>query len=112
MIKKVLLGLLFFGSLQSCYYDKEEELYPDDYYGNNTTTVTYAGTVAPMISTNCGSSACHPTYTNYTGLKVVVDNGKFKERVITLRTMPAAAPLSATQISQLQKWLDAGAPNN
>ncbi len=113
MIKRILFGLFVLGSISSCYYDKEEELYPNDYYSsNNTGTVTYSGTIAPLISSNCGSSGCHPTYTNYTGLKGIVDNGKLKNRVITLKNMPAAAPLSNTQISQLQKWIDAGAPNN
>ena len=113
MIKKIFFGLLVLGSIQSCYYDTEEELYPNDYYGAiDTASVTYAATIAPLISTNCGSSGCHPGYTTYAGLKVVVDNGQLKNRVITQKTMPAAAPLSSTQISKLQRWLDAGALNN
>jgi hypothetical protein len=113
MIKRILFGHLVLGSIQSCYYDKEEELYPNDYYStNDTTSVTYGETIAPLISTNCGSSGCHPAYTTYTGLKVIVDNGQLKNRVITQKTMPAAAPLSSTQISKLQRWLDAGALNN
>ena len=113
MIKKLIVGMLLLGSIQSCYYDKEEELYPNDYYGSvDTGTVTYSATIAPLISSNCGSSGCHPGYTNYTGLKVIVDNGQLKNRVITLKNMPAAAPLSTTQIAKLQKWLDAGALNN
>ena len=95
----------------ACYNDKEELLYPNDFGpGDTSSVVTYSGFVKPLVSARC--AACHASYDNYAGLKVIVDNGKFADRVLVKKDMPSGGPLNATQLANLDKWLKAGAPNN
>ncbi len=44
-------------SLGGCYYDSEEALYPQLDTVCDTTNVTYAGSVVPILAANCYS--CH-----------------------------------------------------
>jgi hypothetical protein len=46
--------LIFF---VSCYYDNEEALYPALSTSCDTTNVTYSGTIAPILNSNC--VGCH-----------------------------------------------------
>lgn len=103
--------MLLLSFLAACYKDKEELLYPNQFGGGDTSTViTYNGFVKPLVNTRC--VACHAGYGDYAGLKVIVDNGKFNDRVIVKKDMPSGGSLDATQIAKLDKWLKAGAPNN
>ncbi|MBE0678523.1 MAG: hypothetical protein IH592_07135 [Bacteroidales bacterium] len=43
--------------LASCYYDNEEALYPSYSTLCDTSNVTFSGTVAPILASNCLS--CH-----------------------------------------------------
>lgn len=107
---KKIVGILFLLSLMvSCYRDKEELLYPNQ-FGDTSTVVTYNGFVKPLIAARC--VACHSAYGDYNGLKVIVSNGKFADRVIVKKDMPSGSSLDATQIAKLDKWVKAGAPNN
>ena len=57
IISVFLLGMLF---LTSCYWDKEEVLYPQLSSltsGCDTSNVTYSKTIAPIFASNCNS--CH-----------------------------------------------------
>lgn len=78
--------------------------------------VTYSSIVFPIIQTNC--NGCHSSgysagdFTTYSGLKIRIDNGSFKNRVFTLKNMPTAGPLSPEILEKIQCWLDAGAPDN
>lgn len=111
MLKKLIAAGAIIMLMQSCYNDKEELLYPNEFGAGDTTRPTYSGFVKPLLDSKCGTS-CHATYMNYNGLKVVVDNGKFNDRVIVKADMPPAGPLSPQDRDKLKKWLDAGAPNN
>lgn len=118
-----LLGALLFGSmlmLSSCYYDNEEELY--EYYNqqNNcdTTAVSFATDIMPMIQGNC-VSGCHVAggtgvgiFENYAEVKAKVDNGSMNNRVVVIRDMPPSSALTPCQIQQMQAWILNGAPNN
>ena len=53
-ITTISIFLIFF---ISCYYDNEEALYPTLSTSCDTTNVTYSGTIAPIMSTNC--VGCH-----------------------------------------------------
>lgn len=81
-------------------------------------TVTYSGTISPLINTYCGGSGCHGanghngSMTTYNNLKSYVDNGSFKREVLTKQTMPQGTSLSSDQLGQIKCWLDSGAPNN
>jgi hypothetical protein len=104
-----IFGLFLF--ITACYNDKEELLYPNDFGLADTSSVaTYTGFVKPLVVARCVS--CHAGFGNYAGLKIVVDNGKFANRVLVKKDMPSGGPLSAEQLAKLDKWLKAGAPNN
>jgi hypothetical protein len=110
--------------IPGCYYDNEEYLYPENggITGCDTTNVTYAGTVAPILATNCNN--CHnPTspsggviVNNYSDLKQYVDNGRFWG---SINHDPGYSPmpkgggkLSNCNLLKIKKWIDNGALNN
>lgn len=109
-------------SLQGCYYDIENELYPSDGTTCDTAAVTYIATIQPILSQNCLS--CHSAASaqgsvvleGYNLLKVYVDNGSFLGAVSHgsgYSPMPKGGnKLSDCKISQIQTWIAAGAPNN
>ncbi|MDZ4666789.1 MAG: hypothetical protein SGJ00_02790 [bacterium] len=110
MRKKVFGVMVLLGFLSSCYKDKEELLYPGSVGVNDTTAATYNAYIKPLIATRCVN--CHPNYGDYAGLNGVVSNGKFKDRVVTAKTMPQGSSLTAAQISKISLWLNAGGLNN
>lgn len=85
---------------------------------NSCDTITYAKHIAPIMSSSCNSchSAGNPLgdLTNYSGVKLKVDDGSFKQKVLVDKTMPKSpvAPLSQKQLDMIQCWLNKGAPNN
>jgi hypothetical protein len=110
--------------IPGCYYDNEEYLYPDNggINGCDTTNVTYAGTVAPILATNCNN--CHNPVSpsggvivnNYSDLKQYVDNGRFWG---SINHDPGYSPmpkgggmLSNCNLLKIKKWIDNGALNN
>lgn len=108
-------------SLPSCYYDNEEELYPD-IAGCDTTNVTYSGVVAPILETYC--NGCHSgngpsggiKTDNYNDLQTTINSGQFRGAINHLSgfsAMPKNAPkLSDCNLLKINNWLDSGAPNN
>ncbi len=110
----ILLGMVF---ISGCYYDKEEELYPNSF--NNTdcnATLTYNNGIKEIFDVNCAISGCHangftlPYLTNYTSIKA--NTTKITLRAITQKNMPAPAGMSACNITKLDNWIKAGAPEN
>ncbi|MBL0145331.1 MAG: hypothetical protein IPP48_05835 [Chitinophagaceae bacterium] len=107
-------------SFSSCYYDKEETLYPGSACDSSTTT--FGAIVLPIISSNCNS--CHGGNTpsagialdTYAGVKTQVDNGKLWGAIsqsAAYSPMPKnGTKLSACNLAKIKKWIDAGAPNN
>lgn len=89
------------------------------------TASTYSKAIAPMITTYC--IGCHSTaaaaanggsidLATYTSVKVYATNGRLYGSVnhdLGYSAMPKnQAQLSACQIAQFKKWIDAGSPNN
>ena len=115
----LITGLIIY--LSGCYYDKEAELYP---FTNNcdTTNVTFSGSVAPVMASNCngchsGASASAGVKTdNYNDLLVIVNNGKLWGTVNHdpgFKPMPQNAQiLPVCDRSKIKIWITAGAPNN
>jgi hypothetical protein len=104
-------------TLSGCYYDNEQDLYPQQTSTTSTNNVvTYSNDIQPLIASKCASSSCHatnaqpPDLSNYDKLKANIT--RVKVRAIDQRTMPAAGPLSNTEIAKIQSWIDAGTPNN
>lgn len=114
----VLLPMLLLA--EGCYYDVEEELYPNGVC--NTTNVTFSGTVLPLMQSHCAVPTCHVSvggngagdFTAYAGVMEKVNSGAFADRVLVQRNMPPSThtQLRACDLQQLQAWLDAGSPNN
>ncbi|HPG05403.1 MAG TPA: hypothetical protein P5275_03300 [Saprospiraceae bacterium] len=113
-------GMVLILSLSKCYYDNEEDLYP--VVECNTTNMSYANNVNPIITNNCLS--CHNAQfpqggvvlEGYSNLHNFVINGKLKGSIqhdSGFSPMPqGAAKLSSCFIQQINAWIDQGAQNN
>lgn len=115
------LALFVLALTTSCFYDVEEELYPEE--GECVTTgVTYTGFVEALIEQRC--LTCHAQSINlggvnlegYAALKVYVDNGEFLGSV---RHDPGFSPMPENQqkmpecdILKLEAWIADGALEN
>jgi uncharacterized membrane protein len=106
-------------SMQGCYYDKEELLYPGSNRPVDCTTVqaTFSANVAPLVSSKCAVSGCHDAtasggliFQNYGQINAA--NDRINIRVIMEKTMPPTGPLSPSEINILKCWIQSGAPNN
>ncbi len=108
--------------VSSCYRDVEEVLYPST--GNcETSGVTYANTVAPLLQSN-GCVGCHNgpapsgniSLDNFNGVKAVALNGKLYGAINHsggFSPMPQGGPkMSACNISKIKAWIDSGSVNN
>lgn len=116
----LLIFILVFGMLfPSCYYDKEETLYP--FQRCDTTNVTYSQTIVPILSANC--YVCHITgnptspvvLDSYTNVLIYVTNGKLIPAID--HTGPFQMPkggsmLEVCAIEKIKRWVTNGAPNN
>ena len=83
--------------------------------------VKYTESIAPLIQTSCALSGCHNgdstsvgNFNLYDEVKMRVENGQFKLKVIDSKSMPPTTqpPLTSKQFTLLKCWIDAGAPNN
>jgi hypothetical protein len=107
--------------LSACYYDKEDELYPAS-GGCDTTNVTYAATMAPLMQTHCNS--CHSAgaasgnivTATYEGLKSIAINGKLYGSISHspgFSAMPKGGnKLPDCDLKKINAWINAGSPNN
>jgi hypothetical protein len=122
-ISRTLAGLILLMSfLTGCYYDNEETLYPAGSSTCDTTNVTYSLTISSIMSTNC--NACHSSAIasagvktdNYAGLSIIALNGKLWGVVnhdAGYPPMPKnGTKLSNCDLSKINIWIKAGAPNN
>ncbi len=108
----VVSGML---SFSSCYYDDEENLYPQ-VGGCDNTNVTYSGTIAQIMSNNCNS--CHSgsppqgniKTDNYTDLKAIAeDNNRLLKAVNHESNFPMpknGQKLSDCDLSKIRIWID------
>lgn len=116
-----ILSTLVVWSITSCYYDNEEELYPNP-VECDTTNITYSGTIVPILENNCYS--CHNSVNQqggivvdtYDDLRVVIDNGRFRGAINHLdgySPMPQGGDkLNECNLTKINLWLDNDAPNN
>lgn len=123
LINGFIMILLFTSlvSLNSCFYDDEETLYPQA-AACDTTNVTYSATISVIMSSNCNT--CHSGSTaqagiktdNYTDLKTIADNEKLWGVVNHLSgfsPMPKDRPmLSDCDLNKIRIWIEEGALNN
>ena len=127
-ISTFVLSLAVSVSLTSCYYDTEEELYPDS--GSivcDTVSVSYANDIVPIMNSKCSYSGCHaganaaagiPLET-YAGVKEYIDADKarFISSIIwdgNASNMPkgASTKMIDCNINTIKAWINSGYPNN
>ena len=91
--------------------------------------LTYEADVRAIIDQSCAYSGCHlggapGRYNDYAGLRAALDNGEFRERVVTRGANPTFgmppnyAPdnrpkdLTPQQLEIITCWLEAGHPES
>ena len=126
-MKRILFLLigLFALSMQSCYYDNEEELYPQITNGCDTTNVTYSNHVSKIISSRCLGCHSDASYVNYGGgvqlegynnVKSSAENGGLIGSITHdpgYSAMPkGASKMDDCKIEQIKIWIAQGAKNN
>lgn len=122
MKRYTIILLLTTTATTGCYYDKEEELYPNT-APCTTEWVTYSVTVAGLIN-NYGCLGCHAgsapdgniNLQGYTNVAAVAKSGRLYGSISHspgFQAMPKGAnKMSACDINRVKVWIDAGAPNN
>jgi hypothetical protein len=91
--------------------------------GCDTSNVTFSGTIAPMVQTNCAGGSCHDAsspaanlnLTTYAGVAQIANNGSLAGSIqhqSPYVSMPPGLWLSQCQINQVLIWVQAGSPNN
>lgn len=117
----IILFVFLAGLLSGCYYDVEEELYPDQPLCDNT-AVTFSGTIQPLIMSKCQN--CHNSATmngnisleGYDNIQQQAANGNLPGVVNHdpgFSPMPQGEPkLPDCQIEAIQIWIDNGTPND
>ena len=109
--------------INSCYYDKEQLLYPASGPCTDTTVaVSYSQKVVPIFQQYC--YGCHGTsfpsgniqMGTYTTDKTIAQTGKLYGIIIHLSgysPMPqSGGKLGSCQIAIIKKWIDGGMLNN
>lgn len=128
-MKKILFISIALGStlmFSSCYYDKKNEIYPQALTTTcDTTNITYATVVTPILNSNCNN--CHAASVakniganivldNYTSLKLYVTNNSLLNSINHtggLTPMPLNGPkMNTCDISKITAWVNRGALNN
>lgn len=110
-------AILLLISFNGCYYDKEDELYPNGPGANcDTSNVTYSATIQPLVANRCAIPGCHmagaqaPDLSTYSGL--VNNITRVQARALDLKTMPPTGPISICESNTMRKWINQGTPNN
>jgi len=113
----VIIGAFASAGLAGCYYDNEEELYPQPQVCD-TTGLFYNPRIKAIIDSRCATSGCHDGNSglrglrNYQEVRRIVDNGRLEDRVLIRKDMPPTGPIPPCEQTQLQEWLLRGAPEN
>jgi len=113
-MKKIIISTILLSSvfLTGCYYDKEEELYPNSGTDCNA-PLTYNTGIKTLIDVNCAN--CHkpggntPDLTTYALVKANID--KVTNRAISKKDMPSSG-LSTCNFTKLDNWIKDGALEN
>lgn len=88
---------------------------------DTVTNITYNGIIDSIINLKCVNGTCHAPggtgngdFTTYAGLKIKVDDGSFRNRVLVTKDMPSTSSgiiMSECDLKRLEIWLNKGAPN-
>lgn len=118
----IIIMLLAPVALTGCYRDNEADLYPEN--GScETTGVTYAATVVPILQSN-GCMSCHSggapsgniSLEGYANVKAVAISGKLFGSISHsggFAPMPQGGnKMSNCNINKIKAWIDSGSINN
>ena len=121
----VIAVILMLSLFESCYYDKQDLLYPNDKTICDTSVVAKFSTdVLPVMNASCNSSGCHNTTSasggvildTYDGVKAQAINGRLMgsiDQTGSYSAMPkGAAKLSSCTAAKIRQWINTGTPNN
>jgi hypothetical protein len=112
----VLFMVTFFNS---CYYDKEDYLYPVRGVECDTTNVTYNLSIKPIFDNNC--VGCHGSgstfnFDGYSSLNNYLSTNSQKLlnniNFTSSQPMPQSGKLNECYLNQIRIWIQAGYPNN
>jgi hypothetical protein len=117
---------LLLSFVSSCYYDNEEELYPEPAKPCDTTSVTYSTSVKPILDTKCAVAGCHNAQAQAAGINLSSHAGiqnyleVSADRFISsiardgnASEMPKGGnKLPECEITLIRTWVNAGFPNN
>jgi mono/diheme cytochrome c family protein len=112
----------FLVGMNSCFYDKADLIYPQP-TTCDTATVTYSGTVAPILNASC--NGCHGgaaaagagiKLDTYAGVTPWVTNGRLLNSMLhngQASPMPkGGSKLDACTLNKISAWITKGAANN
>ncbi len=110
-------------SLNACYYDKADKLYPNA-SACDTGNMTFTKSVQPILKANCTDAGCH-TVANanagieletYSGTMLVVPQDKLINAVKYLtggsKNMPPTQKMTDCNINKIEAWIRRGSPEN
>ena len=119
-MKRLIIPALLLIISAGCYNDKADLLYPAGTC--KTDSVTYSGTIKPILNQNCALSGCHNDASamdgvkleNYDGAKAIAVDGRLVGVVThAIAPMPKDRPkLDDCTIQKISKWVAAGSPDN
>ena len=107
--------------LSSCYYDNKEEVYYYYQFTCDTTAISYATDIEPIINTQCLS--CHSgaapdgnvSLENYNAVKSAAELGSLYGTITATNgynIMPTSGAMPQCNIDKIYAWINAGMPNN
>jgi hypothetical protein len=132
-MKKILFPFLICGGLvivsmlvDSCYYDKESDLYPTTTTTCDTTTVKFATVISPLIANSCATSGCHSASSSAAGINLsshaAIKNyitgskaaflGSINQTGGYSKMPKGAGKFADCDITKLTAWINAGLLNN
>ena len=120
---RILLIVLTVPLLKACYYDVEEELYPEGEIPIGV-NISYSANVDPILNINC--YACHYpgnsagggfVFQGYDNLKKYLDANSSTFICCIKHTGCSDMPLGASKLSNrdigyIERWINEGALNN
>lgn len=123
ILTRTALCLLGFAGA-GCYNDNLEDMYPGTGGNCGLDSVTFSATIQPIMNQSCAVAGCHDAGTamagvnlsNYAGVQASANSGRL---IGTINHSSGFSPmpkngdkLDDCKLSQIQKWVSDGAPNN
>jgi hypothetical protein len=125
VILTVLITIVSLSFFESCYYDKQDLLYPDGKTPCDTAVAAkFSNDVLSVMNASCNTSGCHNTTSaasgvildTYAGVKAQAINGRLMgsmNQTGSYSAMPrGAAKLNSCTLIKIQQWINSGTPNN